>query len=131
MVQLSDKVRELIDGKNFAHIATIMKDGSPQVTTVWIDRDGDTILINTAEGRVKERNLKRDPRIAISITKGDNQYSGAWIRGKVVGMTAEGAVEHINKLAKKYTGADKYQGYTPNEKRIVLRIEAQHITERL
>jgi len=123
-------LKELIDGKNFAHIATIMKDGSPQVTTVWIDRDGDTILINTAEGRVKEKNLKRDPRVAISII-GANPYSGAWIRGKVVGMTKEGAVEHIDKLAKKYTGVEKYQGYTPNEKRVIIRIEAQHVTERI
>lgn len=108
-----------------------MKDGSPQVTTVWIDHEGDTILINTAEGRVKEKNLKRDARIALSIIKNDNPYSGAWIRGKVVEITADGAVEHIDKLAKKYTGVDKYQGYTPNEKRIIIRIEAEHITERL
>ncbi|MDE1855918.1 MAG: PPOX class F420-dependent oxidoreductase [Candidatus Micrarchaeota archaeon] len=130
-MKLSEEVKKLIEGKNFAHIATLMKDGSPQVTTVWIDHDGDHILINTAEGRVKERNLRRDPRVALSITDASNNYMGAWIRGKVVKMTTEGAEEHIDKMAKKYTGADKYKRYAPNEKRVLLVIDAEHVTSRL
>ncbi|MGI0141872.1 MAG: PPOX class F420-dependent oxidoreductase [Candidatus Micrarchaeales archaeon] len=92
-MKLPEEVKKLIEEKNFAHIATLMKDGSPQVTTVWVDHDGDHILVNTAEGRVKLKNLKRDPRVALSITDASNNYSGVWIRGRVVKITTEGAEE--------------------------------------
>ncbi|MDE1870464.1 MAG: PPOX class F420-dependent oxidoreductase [Candidatus Micrarchaeota archaeon] len=127
MMKLPQKIMDLIDGKNFAHVATIMKDGSPQVSAVWIDREGDVIVFNTAEGRVKYNNLKRDGRVAISIADATNPYNEVWIRGKVVEMTSKGADEHIDMLAKKYLGKDKYPWKTPTEKRVIVRIAAERI----
>ncbi len=83
-IKLDEKVKGLVDGKNFRNIATIMSDGSPQVTPVWINRDGDSILVNTAVGRTKQRNSVRDPRVALTIFDQENPYSMAMIRGTVV-----------------------------------------------
>ena len=99
-------------------MATLMKDGSPQVTPVWVDREGDHLVINSAAGRVKDRNLKRDGRIALSISDPSNPYRALNVRGKVVEITTEGAEEHIDKLAKKYMGVDKYPYRTENEVRV-------------
>jgi len=119
----------LIDGKNFGYLATTMPDGSPHVTPVWVDHEGDIILVNTAQGRVKQRNITRDPRVAISIADQNNPYDKIVIRGRVVSQTTQGADEHIDKLAKKYTGADKYQWRGPGEKRIIIKIEPARISE--
>jgi PPOX class probable F420-dependent enzyme len=121
--KLTANAIRLIEGKNFAHLATIMPDGSPQVSPVWIDREGDVILVNTAVGRVKQKNSARDPRVAISIVNQENPYEKVVIRGRVIAQTFEGAEAHIDKLAKKYTGAIKYQRSRPDEKRIMFRIE--------
>jgi len=125
---LSPGVRKLFTEPNFGQLATIMPDGSPQVTTVWVDLDGDHILVNTAEGRVKPRNVRRDPRVAVAIADKDNPYSNASIRGRVVEVTNEGAEEHIDKLAKKYLGQDKYPFRQPGERRVIFVIEPQHVS---
>lgn len=109
---------DLLDKPAFAHVATLMKDGSPQVTPVWVDREGDKVVINSAEGRVKDKNLKRDKRIALSITDPANPYRMLSIRGEVVEITKDGAEEHIDRLAKKYMGVDTYPYRTPTEKRV-------------
>jgi len=128
-MKLSNKVRKLIDGKNFASAATLMPDGSPQVATVWIDRDGDTIILNATRSRQRTRNLKRDPRIAISVFDQDNPYSSASIRGKVLEITEKGGEEHIDKMNMKYHGTPKYAYHTPNDPRVLIRVEATRIHE--
>jgi PPOX class probable F420-dependent enzyme len=125
--KLSDKTKRLIEGKNFAFLATILPDGSPHVAPVWIDLEGDTILVNTAVGRAKQRNVTRDPRVALSLADQNNMYDKVVIRGRVRSQTLEGADAHIDKLAKKYIGKDKYPWRAPEEKRIILRIEPTHL----
>jgi PPOX class probable F420-dependent enzyme len=121
-------VRELIEGKNFAHIATLMPDGSPQNTPVWIEMDGNNISFNTAEGRTKPRNIRRDPRVAISITDAENGYRAAFIRGKVIEMTADGGDPGIDRLAKKYMDADSYPFRQAGEVRLVVTVEPEHVS---
>ena len=121
--KLTTKAITLIEGKNFAHLATLMADGSPQVTPVWVDHEGDVILVNTAVGRLKQKNTARDNRVAISIASQDNPYDKVVIRGRVIAQTFEGAEAHIDKLANKYTGVTKYQRSQPDEKRIIIKIE--------
>jgi len=127
--KLTPKAVKLIEGKNFAHLATLMPDGSPHVAPVWIDHEGEIVRVNTAEGRVKQRNVTRDPRIAISITNQDDPYEKVVIRGIVKAQIREGAEDHIDKLAKKYIGKDRYPWRAPGEKRITFKIEPTHITE--
>ncbi|MDE1869244.1 MAG: PPOX class F420-dependent oxidoreductase [Candidatus Micrarchaeota archaeon] len=129
MAKLTESAKKMIDDKTFAHFATLMPDGSPQVSPVWIARDGDTILIDTAEGRIKDRNPRRDPRVAISMTDPKNPYHSILIRGVVKVVTLDGAEEEIDKLAKKYMGKEKYPWRAPGEKRVLLKIEATHIYE--
>lgn len=127
--RLTTKAVRLIEGKNFAHLASVMPDGSPHVAPVWIDHEEDTILVNTALGRVKQRNVTRDPRVALSITDQEDPYDKIVIRGRVVSQTADGADEHIDKLAKKYVGKDTYPWRGPGENRIIIRIEPNRISE--
>ncbi|GIW16102.1 MAG: PPOX class F420-dependent enzyme [Tepidiforma sp.] len=119
--------RDLFEKPNFGHLATLMPDGSPQVTPVWVDIDGDTILINTAEGRVKTRNLDRDGRVAISVADQQNPYRYIQVRGRVVARTHEGADAHIDRLAKKYLGQDRYPFRQPGEQRVIFRIQPEHV----
>ena len=128
-IPISPAVRQLFEGQNFAHVATLMKDGSPQVSLVWIDIEGDRIIVNTAEHRAKPRNVRRDPRVAISIADQQNPYHAAFIRGRVVEITHEGAEDHIDKLAKKYMGVDRYMDHSPDRPRVLFYIEADHIRE--
>jgi len=128
-MKLSDKVKKLIDGKNFASAATVMPDGSPQAATVWIDRDGDTIILNATRSRQRTRNLKRDPRIAISVFDQNNPYSSASIRGRVLEITEKGGEEHIDKMNMKYHGKPKYAYHTPQDPRVLIRVEATRIHE--
>jgi PPOX class probable F420-dependent enzyme len=121
--KLTTEAIRLIEARNIAHLATLMPDGSPQVTPVWIDHEEDVILINTAVGRVKQRNCARDDRVALSIAGQENPYEKIIIRGRVVSQTSQGAEAHIDKLAKKYTGAAKYQKSRPDERRIIIKIE--------
>ena len=125
--ELTDSAINLFKGRNFAFIASLMNDGSPQITPVWIDYDGQFFLVNTAEGRTKQKNFERDPRVALSIVDHTNPYNTVSIRGRVIEQTAKGADEHADKLAKKYLGVDKYPFKAPNEKRIILKIKAEKI----
>ena len=120
-------VKRLFDSKNIAYVATLMEDGSPQVTPIWVDVDENAILVNTAEGRVKHRNVSRDPRVAISTVDHANPYEMVTVRGRVVEVTRNGADEHINKMAKKYLGMDKYPFKMPGEQRILLRIHPEKV----
>jgi len=125
--EIDDSVIQLLTGKNFAFVATLMKDGSPQITPTWIDFDGKSILINTAEGRVKQKNVSRDPHVAISIVDTNNPYNMVTIRGKVIEQTSNGADDHIDKLAKRYLGLDKYPFRSQNEKRVLLKVQPEKV----
>lgn len=126
--QISEGVRKLFEEANFAHLATLMPDGSPQVTPVWVDFDGRHILVNTAEGRQKPRNIRHDPRVAIDVTRQGSEYAFAQVRGRVVEITSEGAEEHIDRLAKKYLGRDTYPFRQAGEERIILKIAPEHVS---
>ena len=115
------------EGKNFASLATLMPDGSPQVSVTWVDSDGEYIIINTAEGRVKTENMRRDRRVAVSITDTGNPYRQVMIMGSVEGDTYEGAEEHINRMARKYLKLDTYPRTRKNEKRVIFRIKPEKI----
>jgi len=128
MAQLSPEVRALLEGPNFGAVATVMPDGSPQVTTVWVDTDGEHVVINTAQGRQKPRNLERDPRVAISIVDRNNPYRQATIRGRVVEVTEQNADAHIDRMAKKYLGKDTYPFRGPGERRVLVKIEPDRVT---
>jgi PPOX class probable F420-dependent enzyme len=119
---------DLFHKKAFAHLATLMPDGKPQVTPVWVEFDGRHVIINTAEGRQKDKNLQRDKRVALSLTDPDNPYRYLEVRGTVVERTHSGADANIDALAKKYLGKDKYPFRQPNEIRVIYKIEPQHAT---
>jgi|SRR5215831_1632183 len=125
--QITGPVAKLLLDKNFAFISTLMPDGSPQVTPTWIDIEDNIILINTAEGRIKHKNISRDPRVAVSVTDRNNPYNMISIRGIAVQQTNQGADEHIDKLAKKYLGVDRYPMRSPDEKRIIVKIRPERI----
>ncbi|OLE76034.1 hypothetical protein AUG19_03655 [archaeon 13_1_20CM_2_54_9] len=126
---LTEQARKKLEGKVFAFVATTFPDGSPQVTPVWVDTDGKFVLVNTAIGRVKQRNLKKNPRVALAISDPSNPYYFLQIRGKVVeqiaGPTAE---QHIDKMAKKYHGKDKYENRNPAERRVILKIDPEKVS---
>jgi PPOX class probable F420-dependent enzyme len=128
MRALSDHAKEILRKKAFAHLATLMPDGSPQVSPVWVDLDGDTILVNSAEGRRKDSNLQSDSRVALSATDPDNPYDAVMIRGRVVQTTRADAREHIDRMAKKYLGRDKYPYARPGEVRVLYRIEPESVS---
>jgi PPOX class probable F420-dependent enzyme len=130
LAELTPEVRALIEEPNLAHFVTLMKDGSPQVTPLWVDCDDQHILVNTAEGRQKPLNLARDPRVALSIVDRENPYTYVQVRGRVVEITREGAFEHICKLSEKYTGSANYP-QRDGETRIIVRIQPEHIQTRI
>ena len=120
-------VRKLFEGKNFVYIASLMKDGSPQVTPMWVDIDNGTLLVNTAVGRLKQKNISRDGRVALAIADHDNPYNMVTIRGKVVDQViGQEAEEHIDKLAKKYIGKE-YPARAPGERRVILKIKPEKV----
>ena len=125
--QISEPVAKLLEGRNFAFVATLMKDGWPQITPTWVDLEDGKILVNTAEGRLKQKNISRDGRVAISVIEQNNPYHMVTVRGRVVEQRKEGADEHIDKLAKKYLGVDKYPLRSPNEKRIIIKIKPERV----
>lgn len=124
---IPEQARSLFKNKNFAYLSTLMQDGSPQVSPVWADIQGDEILVNTAQGRVKQKNVSRDPRVAISVADSANPYTMVSIQGRVVQQTPEGADQHIDQMAKKYLGLEKYPFAAPDEKRILLRIKPEKV----
>ena len=127
MATVPEPYRDLLTKKSFAHVATVGRDGSPQVTPVWIDYDGTHVLFNTARGRVKDKNLQRSPHVALTIMDPDNPYRYVQIRGRVVEMTEQGADPHIDALAKKYTGQDRYPGRKPGEVRVTVKIAPESV----
>ena len=127
MTEIPEKYRDLFTKKAFANLATLMSNGQPQVTPVWIDFDGSNLSFNSARGRQKDLNVRRDPRVAVSILDPENPYRYLEVRGRVVDITQEGADAHIDKLAKKYLGVDKYPYRTANEVRVIYRIRPEHV----
>src|ERR1700722_5174940 len=119
---------DLFKKKAFAHLATLMPGGQPQVTPVWVDYDGRHVLINTAAGRQKDKNLQRDGRVALSIIDPDNPYRYLEVRGRDAERTLEGADQTIDAMAKKYLGQDKYPFRQPGEVRVIYKVEADHTT---
>jgi PPOX class probable F420-dependent enzyme len=119
---------DLFQKKALAHLATVMPDGSPQVTPVWVEFDGTHVLINSARGRQKDRNLRANPAVALSLCDPDNPYRYLEVRGRVVDITEQGADAHIDRLAKKYLGVDSYPGRSPQEVRVTYRIRPTHAT---
>jgi PPOX class probable F420-dependent enzyme len=127
-VALPDKAKEVLDKKAVAHIATLNQDGSPQVTPVWIDTEDGDVAINSAEGRLKPANLRRDQRVSISVTDPDDDYNPVLIQGRAKEITREGADDHINALAKKYLGEDEYPFRRPGEQRVKIVIEPEKVS---
>ena len=125
---IPEKYRDLFSKKAFASLGTLMPDGRPQVTPVWVDLDADKVVINSAKGRQKDRNLRRDPRVSLAIIDPDNPYRYLEIRGRVVEITEQGAAAHIDKMAKKYLGVDKYPYSQANEVRVMYKIQPEHAT---
>ncbi len=127
MAVIPDKYVDLLTQKKaFAGLATVMPDGSPQVTPVWFDYTNGLIRVNTAKGRVKQRNMQQGSPVALSIMDPDNPYRYIQVRGKVSRMTEQGANAHINSLAKKYLDKDKYPFAQPGEVRVLYKITPEH-----
>jgi len=122
---IPDKYRDLFSKRAFASLGTLMPDGTPQVTPVWVDLDGDLVVVNTAKGRQKDRNMRRDPRVSLAIIDPDNPYRYLEIRGRVAEITEQGADAHIDKMAKKYLGADKYPYRQASETRVMYKIQPE------
>lgn len=124
---MDDRDRAMLAAPNFASLATAMRDGAPQVSVVWVDVDGDEILVNTAEGRTKTENMRRDPRVGLCVFDQRDPYRQLMVRGHATDFSHEGADDHIDFLAKKYTGADVYGGHRPDQQRVIVRIAVDGI----
>lgn len=124
---LTEPVIKIIKDKNFAFLGTVMKDGRPQVSPVWIDIEDNSniILINTAQGRIKHKNVSKDPRVSLSLIDRNNPYSMVSIQGTVIEQTTIGADQHIDKLAKKYLNIDRYPSHSPSIKRVICKIKPE------
>ncbi len=125
--EIPEKYLDLFQKRAFAHLATLMPDGSPQVTPVWVDYDGDFVLVNSAKDRQKDLNMKRDGRVALSIQDPDDPYRYFQVRGHVVEITDQGADAHIDKMAKKYLGQDSYPNRRPGEVRLIYKIQPENV----
>ena len=122
-VELNDSQKQILLDKSFVHLATVNADGSPQVSPVWVDFDGKNVIVNSEQRRLKVRNMKRDPRVSLSVTDPTNPYRYMEIRGKVVDISVDENCAVIDKLAKKYTGRDKYPFNKPGDVRLTFKIE--------
>jgi PPOX class probable F420-dependent enzyme len=127
MAEIPEAYRDLFSKPAFGHLVTLMSDGSPQVTPVWVDLQDGRVIINTAKGRLKDRNMSRDPRVALAVTDPANPYRYLQIRGRVTGPTEDGADAHIDKMAKKYLGKDRYPGRAPGEVRVLYTLEPERV----
>jgi PPOX class probable F420-dependent enzyme len=123
---IPEDYKDLFEKKAFAHLATLNADGTPQVTPVWVDYDGDYVLVNSARGRRKDKNLERNRAVALSIQDPDNPYRYLEVRGNVAEITEQNADQHIDKMAKKYIGQDKYPWSKPDEVRVIYKIKPEH-----
>lgn len=119
---MEEKAIKLFQGRNLVFIATLMKDGSPQLSPVWADFQDGHILVNTAEGRIKHKNVLSDPRVAVSVVSNTNPLDMTTIRGKVVQIIPDYEYKHADSLTRKYMGKEKYPFKRPDEKRIILKI---------
>ena len=126
MAAIPDKYLDLTKKKAFAQLATLMPDGSPHVSPVWFEYDGKNIVINSAKGRVKDKNMRRDPRVGLDIVDPENPYRHLSIRGRVVEITEKDSDAHIDKLAKNYLGVDSYPNRRAGEVRVIYRIEPEN-----
>ena len=127
-MRLTDELLALLREPSICYLATSMPDGSPQVTQTWVDTDGDHVVINTVEGHVKLRNIDRDPRVAVAISDPADPTGYTQVRGQVVERTTEGAAEHIETLSQKYLGRPYAWYGGRDEVRVIIRIEAQHLS---
>lgn len=119
--------RDLFAKRSFASLGTLRPDGSPQVTPVWVDVEGDSVLVNTAKGRHQDENIRKDSRVGIVITDPDDPYRYMEIRGRAVEVTGRDLIAHLNAMAKKYLGRDTYPNTPPDQVRVLYRIEAERI----
>ncbi|HWO93651.1 MAG TPA: PPOX class F420-dependent oxidoreductase [Dehalococcoidia bacterium] len=126
-MSLSENVRKLAEGKTYCIVATTMRDGSPQTSLVWVDTDGEHVIFNTDERRLKAKNLRRDPRVAITLVSPENAYDMAMIRGRAVEFVRDGADAHLDKLAKKYLGADSYPFRQPDDERVMIKVAVDRV----
>ena len=124
---MDDKAVRLFSEKNLVYIATIMKDGAPQLSPVWANYEDGHILINTAEGRIKHKNVLRDPRVAISVVSKDNPLDMTTIRGTVVELIPDYEYEHADRLTQQYMGREHYPFKRDDERRIILRIKPSKV----
>jgi PPOX class probable F420-dependent enzyme len=129
MATIPEQFKDLFQKVAFANLATLMPDGRPQVTPVWFDLDGSNIRINTAKGRVKDKNMRRNKNVALAISDPDNPYRHLAIQGEVVDITEQGADAHIDALAKKYLGKDKYPFRQPGEVRVIYKIRPDRVAQ--
>ena len=125
---IPEQYRDLFAKKAFAYLGTVMSDGSPQVTPVWCDLDGTYIRVNTAKGRVKDRNMRRNKKVAMTISDPENSYRYLAVRGEVAQITEQGADAHIDLLTKKYLGKEKYPYRQPGEVRVLYKIRPEKIS---
>ena len=128
--QVPDAFLDLFHKKSFAHLVTLMPDGRPQVTPVWCDFDGTNVLVNSAKGRRKDKNMRREPRVALSIQDPENPYRSLEVRGRVVSISEEGADAQIDRLAKRYMGVDRYPLRKPGEVRVIYKILPEVVSAR-
>jgi len=126
-IPLPQSVKKLLQDKAYGHVVTYNDKGTGQLTMVWMDVDGDDVLFNTSEGRRKSQNLRRDPRVIVSVQDRNDPQAHAVFYGKAR-VTEAGADEHIDKLAKRFLGADKYPFRQPGEKRLIVRISIDRIS---
>ena len=124
---MNSKAISLLNDKNLVYIATLMKDGAPQLSPVWANYENEHILVNTAEGRIKHKNVLRDPRVAISVVSNSNPLDMTTIRGTVVKIIPDYDYNHADKLTKKYLDMEHYPFKRPDEKRIILKIKPEHV----
>jgi len=127
---IPDQYLDLFQKRAYAHLATLMPDGSPQVTPVWIDLQDGYLVVNSAHGRQKDRNMRRDARVAVEIQDPENPFCTLLVRGRVVKITEEGADASIDRLSFKYLGQEKYPNRWAGEVRFIYRIEPEHVTAR-
>jgi len=126
-VTIPEKYRDLFNKRAFASLATLMPNGDVQVTPVWVDVENHNVVFNSARGRVKDKNVRRDPRVTLTLIDPDNPYRYLEVRGRVVDITEKGAAQHIDRLAKKYLGVDKYPYAKPGEVRVLYRVKPEHV----
>src|SRR5690242_9471150 len=128
MEPIPEQFKDLFAKTAFAHLATLMPDGRPQVTPVWVDLDGSYVRVNSAKGRVKDKNMRRNKHVALSIQDPDNPYRSLALQGEVVEITEQGADAHIDALAKKYLGKDRYPFRGPGEVRVIYKIRPEKVS---